>query len=181
MITRVLFVTLFTALLFPMTALADFYLGAAIGNAWQSATVDADQIIDQAQKIDENSTSWKAFVGFKGQSFVGIEGSYRDLGKIQSEISGQPFSAKTDGWDLEALGHIELSIIDIFAKAGAFFWNTDVSWSNNAGGDSGTSFLWGLGVGVSLGPVGIRLEWESLEVDSMDNLSMLSLGASLGF
>lgn len=181
MVKRILLVTLTAVLLCPMAALADFYMGAAIGNSWQSATVDADEIIDEAQEIDENSTSWKAFAGFKGQSFIGIEGGYRDLGKIKAGVEGQEFSAETKGWDIEALAHIELSIIDFFAKAGAFFWNSDVAWSNHADGDDGTSFIWGLGAGISLGSVGVRLEWESFEVDTMDNLSMLSLGATLGF
>jgi OOP family OmpA-OmpF porin len=184
MVKRVLLVTLITALLCPLTALADFYVGAAVGNTWQSATVDADEVLDQVSEISENSTGWKAFGGFKGQSFIGIEGGYRDLGKITSSLSGNEFSAKTNGWDVEALGHIEIGIIDLFAKAGAFFWKTDAAWSDfadDASDESGTSFLWGLGAGVSLGPLGIRLEWESMEVKSMDNLSMLSLGATLGF
>jgi hypothetical protein len=48
-----------------LTALADFYVGAAVGNTWQSATVDADEVLDQVSEISENSTGWKAFGGFK--------------------------------------------------------------------------------------------------------------------
>ena len=35
--------------------------------------------------------------------------------------------------------------------------------------------------GVHLGPIGARLEWESLESGSIENLSMVSLSATLGF
>lgn len=181
MMKRILLVTLMAALFCPMTALASFYVGAAIGNSWQSATLDADEVFEEVTNLSENSTGWKIFGGFKGQSFFGLEGGYRDLGEIKTTVSDHEFSSDTNGWDVEAIGHIEVSIIDIFAKAGAFFWKTTSAWSDIAEDESGTSFLWGLGAGVSLGPVGIRLEWESMEVKSMDNLSMLSLGATLGF
>jgi hypothetical protein len=38
-----------------------------------------------------------------------------------------------------------------------------------------------IGAGVRLGPIGVRLEWESLEGGDSENLSMVSLGATLGF
>jgi len=181
MAKKTLFITLIAVLLCPLTALASIYVGAAVGNSWQSTNVDAQEIADEIGEIDENSTGWKIFGGFQSESFFGIEGGYRDLGKVKSSGTEHEFSVKTTGWDVEAIGHLELSIFDLFAKAGAFFWSSDAAWHTFTGDDSGTAFLWGLGAGISLGPVGIRLEWESMDVDSLDNLSMLSLGATFGF
>jgi OOP family OmpA-OmpF porin len=181
MLKKTLLMALVTALLCPISALASMYVGASIGNSWQSATVDADEVLDEASEISENSTGWKIFGGFQSESFFGLEGGYRDLGEIKSTISGVEYAAQTTGWDVEAIGHLELSIVDLFAKAGAFFWSSDFGHSGTSSDESGTSFLWGLGAGISLGPIGVRLEWESMEVKSMDNLSMLSLGATLGF
>ncbi len=181
MFKKTLLIALTTLLLCPISALASMYVGASIGNAWQSATVDADEVFDEVSELSENSTGWKIFGGFQSESFFGIEGGYRDLGKIKTNISDSEFSVKTTGWDVEALGHLQLSIFDLFAKAGAFFWSADSAWSGYSGDESGTSFIWGLGAGITLGPIGVRLEWESMEVDTMDNLSMLSLGATFGF
>ncbi|MEN8007685.1 MAG: outer membrane beta-barrel protein [Candidatus Krumholzibacteriota bacterium] len=178
MFKKILFLTLVTAVLCPLTAMGSIYFGAGIGNSWQSATVEAGDVFDEVSEISQSSTGWKIFAGFKSESIFGIEGGYRDLGKVESPFAGLNYGISSDGWDIAAMGHLEIAIIDLFAKAGAFFWSTD---SNFIGDDSGTSFLWGLGAGVSLGPVGIRLEWESMEVGSMDNLSMLSLGATFGF
>jgi predicted membrane protein len=167
-----------------MSAFGTMYVGASLGNAWQSASTDADEIFKEIGNIDENSTGWKIFGGFRSESFFGLEGGYRDLGEIESKNSGNTFKTSTDGWDVEAIGLVRLSVIRIFGKAGAFFWNTDrtyITTTTEEDKKSGTSFMWGLGAGVTLGPIGVRLEWESMEVDSMDNLSMLSLGASLGF
>ena len=78
------------------------------------------------------------------------------------------------------MGRLKISIVDVFAKAGAFFWKTEAG-GDVSGSNDGTAFLWGLGAGVRLGPIGVRLEWESMEVENPQNLSMLSLGATLGF
>ena len=181
MFKKIMYLTLITGLLCPAAALADMYAGAAIGNTWQSATVDADEVLGNVSEISENSTGWKIFGGFKGQGIFGIEGGYRDLGEIETEPHGIKFTNNSTGWDVEALAHLEVSLLDIFAKAGAFFWTSDSLLGTTAEKKTGTSFLWGLGVGVTLGPVGVRLEWESMEVEHLDNLSMLSLGAALGF
>ncbi len=181
MFKKIMFLALITGLLCPAAALADLYIGAAIGNTWQSAKVDADEVLGNVTEISENSTGWKIFGGFKGQGIFAIEGGYRDLGKIETEPNNIKFTTNSKGWDVEAMAHLEVSILDLFAKAGAFFWKSDSLLGTMAEDKTGTSFIWGLGAGVSLGSVGIRLEWESMEVEQLDNLSMLRLGVSLGF
>lgn len=152
----------------------NLHVGASIGNTFYSD--DYKDALDQVKKIDENSTAWKIFGGFSGSKFFGLEGGYRDFGTVEVDFTDFKFKSKTKGWDVEAVGRIQIAIIDIFGKAGVMFWNTDGSVD-----ESGTDFLWGLGAGVHLGPIGVRLEWESLEAKHADNLSMVSLGATLGF
>ena len=61
------------------------------------------------------------------------------------------------------------------------FWSSDLAVDALGDSESGTDLLWGLGAGVHLGPIAVRLEWESVEVSGPDNLSMVSLGATFGF
>jgi len=100
---------------------------------------------------------------------------------VTSTVSGQTFDSKTTGWDVEALGRLQVAIIDLFGKAGAMFWSRDLTLLGSSHDDSGTDFFWGLGAGVHLGAIGARLEWESVEGGGADNLSMVSLSATLGF
>jgi len=167
--------------LFTTNGLAQgLYLGAGIGNTFFSSEVD--DALDQAREIDENSTAWKLFAGFPLSDFLNIEGGYRSFGSIESSISSDVFETSTGGWDVEALGRIQIiKIIDIFAKAGVMFWSTETTFIGITSDRSGTDFLWGLGVGVHLGPIGARLEWESVTVEGPDNLSMVSLSATIGF
>jgi len=153
-----------------------FYAGAAIGNTFFSS--EFEDAADEVTKIDENSTAWKIFGGFNGHKFLGIEGGYRDFGTIKTDVGDYSLESKTKGWDIEALGKFEIAIVQVFGKAGVMFWSNDFNEGENT---DGTDFFWGLGAGVALGPIGVRLEWESLEVGGPDNMSMVSLGATFGF
>ena len=150
------------------------YAGAGIGSSFYSSEIaDAE---GEFMKIDENSTAWKIFGGFRGPSIIGVEGGYRHFGTVK--VGDLDVESKTAGWDIEALGRIEIAIVDIFGKAGVMFWNTDTNFD---GDNSGTDFLWGLGAGAHFGPFGARLEWETLEGGGPDNLSMVSLSGTFGF
>ncbi len=47
--------------------------------------------------------------------------------------------------------------------------------------NSSTDFLWGLGAEVTLGFIGLRVEWEIVERGSESDLSVLSLGFTTRF
>jgi hypothetical protein len=155
------------------------YFGAGIGNTFFSSEIE--DAFDEIKEIDENSTAWKIFAGFRGPKFIGFEGGYRDFGKITADLSGDDFETKTTGWDLEAVGRVEIAIVDVFGKAGVMFWSADSKLGSLESDESGTDFFWGLGAGARLGPIGARLEWESVEIGGPDNVSMVSLSATLGF
>jgi OOP family OmpA-OmpF porin len=172
-------ITAVTALAASPVMAGSFYVGAGIGNTFYSS--EFEDAVNQIQEIDENSTGWKIFGGFKGEGFLGLEGGYRHFGEVKSSIGNETFKASIKGWDVEALGRIQIAIVDIFGKAGLMFWKNDLSFGEAEDDASGTDFLWGLGAGVHLGAIGVRVEWESIEIGSPDNLSMVSLSATLGF
>jgi len=162
------------------------YLGGGIGNTYYNTEIG--EAIDQAQEISENSTAWKLFAGLQLNEFLNLEGGYRSFGSISSEVETAVFESKTSGWDIEALGRLKVSMIDIFAKAGILFWSSEATFDEVNFDETGGDFLWGLGVGVHFGSFGVRAEWESVAISkddvsvaSPDNLSMVSLSATLGF
>ena len=98
------------------------YLGAGLGNTFYSSEVQ--DALDEINQIDENATAWKIFGGFHGPKFIGVEGGYRSFGTVSSSISAQLFESKTSGWDVEALGRLQIAITDVFGKAGVMFWSS---------------------------------------------------------
>jgi len=159
------------------------YLGASIGNSYFSG--EYTDAIDEVKGIDENSTGWKIFGGYSSASFFGLEGGYRDFGEVENTSNDTTFKSSTKGWDIEAVGKFTVAIVDIFGKAGIMFWDIESTVKTSVDelkvDSTGTDFIWGLGAGVHFGKLGVRLEWESVEASGSDNLSMVSLGATLGF
>jgi hypothetical protein len=176
----ILMSTFLTIILIATNAYAQgIYLGAGIGNTFYSSEIQ--DAANQIKDISENSTAWKIFGGYHITSFLDIEGGYRSFGSVSSSVGTDAFKSKTTGWDVEALGRVQILIIDIFGKAGVMFWSTDVTFLGETRNNSGTDFFWGLGLGAHLGPVGARVEWESVAISGPDNLSMVSLSATIGF
>jgi len=161
----------------------DFYVGASIGNTFIGA--DLSKVEEQAGEINENSTGYKFFGGVSFPAIFGIEGGYRKLGTLK--VDEFAFETETAGWDVYGMGRLQvLGLIDLFAKAGWLFWKTESSLIEaSLGNETGSDFAWGLGAGVHLGPIGVRLEYENFNIDNPQDIpitiSTLMLGATFGF
>ena len=155
------------------------YLGGGIGNSFVDA--ELKDAADLPYTIDENTFAWKVFAGYRLAPFLAVEGGYRDLGTISTTQGTVALESKTKGWDVSGVGVFSISIVDLFGKAGAFFWTTDGKVDAFESSTKGTAFLWGLGAGVHFGTLGVRLEWESPEVEVPKNLSVVSATVTLGF
>ncbi len=161
-----------------ITQAQDFYIGAGIGNTF--IATEFEDLENEVQKLDENATGYKFFAGLTTPTILGVEGGYRSLGTLT--VSNYEFETKTTGWDVYGMGHFEiLGLIDLFAKAGMLFWKTESEFVGNSFGETGSDFAWGIGAGVGLGPIGVRLEWENFQVADPASVSMLTLSATWGF
>lgn len=165
-------------LCFSIESHAQFYIGGGIGNSFINKSLT--DLSGDDFKIDENSFGYKVFAGF-GSKFIGGEGGYRDLGKVQTSYNSTNLQTKTTGWDVAARGKIDIGPLFAFAKAGLFFAKAENQIGSQISIDNSTNFLWGLGAGLKLGPLGLRLEYESLDWDSENNLSQLMFSAAFYF
>ena len=163
----------------PVHAQKALYLGGGIGNSFIGA--ELKDATDLPYKLDENTFAWKVFAGYRLAPFLAVEGGYRDLGEISTTQGAVALESKTTGWDVNGLGVFTIAFVDLFGKAGAFFWKTDGKVDALEDNSKGTGFLWGLGAGVHLGTLGLRLEWENLEVENPAKLSVVSATLTLGF
>ena len=152
--------------LFMASAHADngFYIGGSVGNADVSGTPSSD--------FSGDDTGYKIFGGFKFTIFA-IEGGYVDFGKAE----GNGISAETTAFDLFGLVNIGLGPIDLFGKLGVFSWDSDLTAGGSINED-GTDPVYGVGGGLSLGPLSVRAEYEYFDVggDALDDIQMISLG-----
>jgi OOP family OmpA-OmpF porin len=144
-----------------------FYVGGSYGDA--SIEIDTSGF-----EFDDSDSGWKLYAGYRFLKFFGVEGSYVDLG-APSEGSVE---VETTGWDAFGVGVLPLGPIELFAKAGAVSWETDVS---GAGSDDGTDAAYGIGVGFSLKKIAFRLELEQFDVEDTDTVQMASVGVEWRF
>lgn len=154
-------------------------IGASIGNGFNNK-----QILDvngEDFKIRDSHMAWKVFAATSWK-FIGLEGGYRNFGEIEQNYSAGKGTSKTRGGDLFATGTVDLRILEVFGKAGAFYGRTRSEFYDTGGSrilnetDRDLAFAWGLGAGINLGILHIRAEYENMHI-SPGNLAMLSVGA----
>lgn len=128
----------------------------------------------------------KVFAGYRFGDFLGIEGSYLDLGSPEDTTSGFRRKTSVSGLDLYAVGVLPLGPAEVFAKAGFVAWNTETTTSGvvpaSTAADNGTGAAYGAGAAVKLGAkLRARLEWEAFDVRGTDRVTLASVGLDWRF
>lgn len=145
---------------------------------------------DELQPFDDQDTGYKAILGFRPLDSFGVELNYADHGNatvpsgiaciqlitvpcpIESDVQAKTLSAF-------AVGYLAFPVVDLFAKAGATAWDFDVRGQPASSGffvsESGTEFAWGAGAQAHFGSLGVRLEYEQLNIIQGEKLGTVSL------
>jgi opacity protein-like surface antigen len=123
---------------------------------------------------DNTSGAVKGFVGWRFNKYLGIEGGYYYLGKIENQYQGPggygSTSSTLDGWVLEAVGYLPLNeYFSVIGKLGAINAMIDTSlYGATPSGllpvsTSKVNFTWGLGAQLDLDQRwALRAEYENL-------------------
>jgi hypothetical protein len=160
------------------------YIGGSIGSVTIQAEIPDENFTD-VFKFDENDFAWKAFGGYSFDLPVidlAIEGGYVDLGAPSGNLLGSQVELDLNGWDVFGLVGLDLGPVGVFVKAGVVSWDAEATIDSiGAGGDSGTDPAYGIGARFNLGNLEIRGEYEYFDIDSTDDVYMLSAGVVLHF
>lgn len=136
--TRLAAVVALMACLCDSSQAADGLLGKYVGAGVGQANIRIDQRPgDIALGLKENHTAWKAFVGIRPLSIIGVEYAYMDFGQPTSMLGVPGTSSaviaqvKQRGSALMAVGYLPLPLpwLDIYAKAGISNLQTTLSGS----------------------------------------------------
>ncbi len=168
---------------------------------------------------DFDEVSWKLYGGYRFNRYLGIEAMYTDLGSFDREatLSGAVDwfapaklveETEVTGFGLSLIASYPFSeSFSVFAKAGAFSWETETSGNLNIQTDtvcviffctpvagagkyrldeSGTEPVYGLGLMFDSGALSLRLEWERFTglahgFDSETDMDMVNLGIEFRF
>jgi OOP family OmpA-OmpF porin len=154
------------ALVLPaVQAHADWLAGGGVG---ASVNQDYDCIgCGPIGNVDDSGTGYKLFGGFQFHRNFAVVGGFAQLADTRA-TGPLPFTdlLEVNGPYLTAVAILPLgSNFELFASAGVFRWNQDVTFNGASGGFSGTDLTYGAGAGWNFSPSGapgfaLQIEWQ---------------------
>jgi len=162
------------------------YVGAGVG-AFKIKIDDVDDVTSTVDRYSSDDTAYKAFVGYRFARYFAVEAAYVNLGSPDDEVlPGITAETEIDGFAPYLLATLPLGPVELFAKAGYFFYDAEVRvrsvLGSAAAGDSGEEFTYGGGIGLNLlERINVRLEYEMFDVEDTDETNALWLTAAWKF
>ena len=148
------------------------FIGGGVGSSF--VETKPTDVSGQDLKLDGNGFAYKFFAGYKFVRLIGVEAGYRSLGKIKNTVQNVEIESNVKGFDVFGTATLDFTMLEVFAKAGYFFANTELKVSDVPTDKNSSEFAWGVGAGLNFGKLGVRAEWESLKVENFENPAMLT-------
>jgi len=144
--------------------------GIYVGGNYGYLRVDGDD------EFDDDKGAYQLFVGYSLNEYIAAEGSYLDFGDYGNTLA----NAETDGYTLG----LKLSLpvtnsIDIYARGGQLWYETDYSVLGVDGNEDDTGLFAGLGASYHLNKnLAVKVDYtvydNDLNVDSVNSDSDFS-------
>jgi OOP family OmpA-OmpF porin len=171
--------------------------GPYVGGGFGQFDLHIENLNDVGQAVTtiahSNDDAWKVFAGWRFNPYIALEGAYIDLGKpgggyADSGSDGR-YNVSFDGFAPTVIGSIPLGPVELFAKAGYYYYdvklNVNVNSVDTAHVESSherADFLYGGGVGVTIANhLHLRGEYEQINLADYHSSDALWLTAAWRF
>jgi OOP family OmpA-OmpF porin len=170
--------------------------GPYVGLGWGQFNIDVDDVGDVGDAVNDitkaDDNAWKAFVGYRFNPYIAVEGAYVDLGSPgdRFDTSGSDGNYRVDiaGFAPSVIGSVPLGPVELFAKLGYFYYDVDLRVDlDDPGPDISSShsesdWIYGAGVGFTLFEhLHLRAEYEGLHIDGADDADAIWLSGAWRF
>lgn len=150
------------------------YIGGSVGQA----NVEVDDISGlTGEDFKGDDTGFKFIVGIRPLDWLAVEANYVDFGSPEDTVMGTKVKGDGDGITASVLGFLPLGPVDLFARAGLISWDTKVEGLDT----DGTDLAYGVGAQFRVWSISVRAEYEIFDADEIDELNMVSIGATFTF
>jgi hypothetical protein len=153
------------------------YVGGGIG----TAAIEDSAANPGGTTFDESDGAFKIFGGYRFDllPIVSVSGEvgYRDLGKPNATAA----EYQVNGFDYGALAGVGLGLVELFARVGGMEYDLDKTVGGAKTSFDGSASVYGIGARFSLFGVGVRAEYEKIDIDELDNAQMISVSAFYQF
>jgi opacity protein-like surface antigen len=169
--------------------------GPYVGAGWGQFDLHLHNLSDVGTAVTDiahsNDDAWKAFVGFRINPYIGLEAAYVDFGHpddtFQTSGSSGVYHVSMTGFSPAVLGIIPIGPVEVFGKAGYYFYDLDTRVDFSSGPflesrHSRSDFLYGGGLGVTLfSHLNLRAEYERIDVTNASGSDAFWLSPSWRF
>lgn len=169
-----------------------FYVNAGLGQAsYDSSTDDDPRFVGS---VDESATSWMLGGGVNVNEYLTVEMGYVDIGELKYNglYLGTPDygTVETTGWEATVIGKYPINQqfnINLIAKVGLFFWESDEEEIFNGTplvgmSQDGEDPVFGLGIqGRVQRSYDLRLEWNRYTNVADDDIDVILLRSIYSF
>ena len=153
------------------------YLGGGVG----TATIKDSPGNPSGTQFNESDAAFKVFGGYRFDllPIVSLSGEvgYRNLGKPNTAAA----EYKVDGFDYGALAGVGVGPVELFARVGGMQYNLDKTIGGKKTSFDGSAPVYGVGARFSLFGIGVRAEYEKINIDQLDDVQMISVSAFYQF
>jgi outer membrane immunogenic protein len=153
------------------------YVGAGVGK-YNIEVEDVD-----ADTFEGDDTVLKVFAGYRINPFLALELDYIDLGETSDTVGDIDFRSEINGFAPYVIGTLPLGPIEVFAKAGYYFYNVEFTADGARELDeSDEDFVYGVGAGLTLfGHLHARLEYEIIDITDTSESNAVWLSGAFRF
>ena len=165
------------ALCVPAAHAGGVYVGGGAGTAKIKDSVGNPG----GTPFNESDAAFKAFGGYRFDllPIVSVSGEvgYRNLGKPNNTAA----EYKVRGFDYAALAGVGPGPIELFARFGGMQYDLDKTIGGAKTNFDGSAPVYGIGARFSLFGIGVRAEYEKIDIKELDNARMISVSAFYQF
>lgn len=162
-----------------------FYVGFGLGD--YSTGVDnidnVDDIDTDNLDFDPDNAARKVFAGWRFNRFFAVQVDWLDFDRSQAALDALNISTESEGLAPSVVGTLPLGPIELFARAGILWYDVSVTSNNGIDVDeSDRGPVYGAGIGVTVAKrLNLRLEYEVIDIDNLDDTNALWLSAAWRF
>jgi hypothetical protein len=174
-------IALVTVLGVALPVSAAYAGGVYVGGGVGSAEIEDSPINPAGVTFSESDAAWKVFGGYRFDllPIVSLSGEvgYRDLGKPNT--AGAEY--KVTGFDYAALAGVGVGPVELFARLGGMKYDLDKTIGGAKTSFDGNAPVFGIGARFSVFGIGVRAEYENINIKELDNVQMISVSAFYQF
>jgi hypothetical protein len=160
--------------------------GLYLGGGGGQAAIEDTPIALAGTRFDETDVAWKAFAGIHIDAIpvlrLAAEGGYRDLGEPETSVLGVPVRYEVAGYEYAGLAGVGLGPLEILGRYGRMEYELKKHFGPvTEEFEKDWATVMGVSVWVTAANIGMRADFETIDIPQLDDVRMATINLFLQF